>query len=162
VASRIVIGYARSRAEGLLYEQLLRDRGVPAFSEMGIAFGEFAEAAQCRIYADADVLTAELVEAIREVMGSSVADINMAGFDPRPEPGEPKFFAAAWFVEQREAEMYAGLLQKRGIGAKVARAEDGGDKPFGLFVPAEITAAKVAVLRDYLGDLLDEDAIPRS
>ncbi len=128
---------------------------------MGIAFGEFAEAAQCRIYADADALTPELVEAIREVMGSSVADITLAGFEPSPNADEPKHFAAAWFAEEGEAEIYTGLLRKRGIRAKVGRVEDGGDKPVGLFVPAEIAPGKVQVLRDYLGDLLDEDAVPR-
>jgi hypothetical protein len=157
---RFVIGYARSRSEGLIYEQLLRDRGVPAFSELGYAFGEFSESAQCRIYAEEDLFRPEHADIVREVMGPNAADITLARFGEDKHREEKLNYPVAWFADEDAAEPFVQKLVEKGLQAWASRVDDAGDTPVGLFIVAEqLTEEIKSKLRSILGDALDDAAI---
>lgn len=157
---RFVIGYARSRSEGLIYEQLLRDRGVPAFSELGYTFGEFSEAAPCRIYAEEDLFRPEHADIVREVLGPNAADITLARFGEDKHPEGKLTYPVAWFTDEDAAAPFVQKLVEQGLQAWAARVEDAGDTPVGIFFTAQdLTEEIKSKLRSVLGDALDDAAI---
>ena len=163
---RVVIGYASSRSEGLVYEQLLRDSGVQAFSEMGITLGEFSEASQCRLYADEENLTQENLDAVERILGNKAADGTIKVLrrtlpnESGAAEGDDDSVPIAWFDNSDDAEMYRGILRGHGVETKCTAHSGEMGESYGLFIRKKLLDKdSVRVLNDYLGDLVDKEII---